>query len=352
MQSPFDLFGPLLDAVQSQGIFGDGKAFVDARPKRPVDAIMLDFAGLDSSNEGDLLAFVHANFVLPVVEAQPWPAHASSSLSEHIRATWSLLARTAKQSTGGCSSLSVGHPHVAPGGRFRELYYWDSFFTMLGLLRDGEIELATGMVDTMTDLIERFDHIPNGTRTYYLGRSQPPLYHMMVNLLEGSRPHTSGRRLAAMKSEHAWWMRGSADLAPGTADFRVAKLKDGSVLNRYWDPHSRPRDESWREDVATAALGKRPREEVFRDLRAGAESGWDFSSRWFDGSDLSTIRTTTILPADLNAFLYSLEMAIAATGDQDSEHFLELAGRRLVAMHSNLWSIEHGCFSDFDLTSE
>ena len=166
MQSPFDLFGPLLDAVQSQGIFGDGKAFVDARPKRPVDAIMLDFAGLDSSNEGDLLAFVHANFVLPVVEAQPWPAHASSSLSEHIRATWSLLARTAKQSTGGCSSLSVGHPHVAPGGRCRELYYWDSFFTMLGLLRDGEIELATGMVDTMTDLIERFDHIPNGTRTY------------------------------------------------------------------------------------------------------------------------------------------------------------------------------------------
>ena len=351
MQSPYDLYGPLLAAVQTRGIFDDGKTFVDARPKRPVAAILHDFAALEPLDEAGLLAFVHANFSLPMVEADPWVGGQSTDLESHIRATWKHLARGPKVHVSGCSGISINHPHIVPGGRFRELYYWDSFFSMLGLIHDDEITLASGMVDAMTDLIERYGHVPNGTRSYYIGRSQPPFYHMMVSLVAGREPHQSERRLKAMKAEHAWWMSGERNTAPGECCKRAVRLADGSLLNRYWDPRSTPRDESWGEDIDTAALSDRPQEEVFRDLRAGAESGWDFSSRWQDGTDLSSIRTTSIIPIDLNAFLYSLEVAIANGGDHDASLFRERAKKRLLAMHTHCWSPQDGCFVDTDLST-
>jgi alpha,alpha-trehalase len=128
-------------------------------------------------------------------------------------------------------------------------------------------------------------------------------------------------------------------------------LADGSIFNRYWDPRGTPRDESWREDVETALDSYRPASEVYRDLRAGAESGWDFSSRWLDGAALATIRTTTIAPVDLNAFLYGLELAIAASDDADSARFAYRAEARRNAMHAHMWDDTLGFFHDFDLVT-
>ena len=348
--TPAELFGPLLARVQERGILADGKTFVDAVPTRPVADIMADFARLPH-DDAALLQFVLANFALPPTTDVARPDRAALSLRAYIRSMWPILARAPETRTAGSSALAVGHRHVVPGGRFREIYYWDSFFTMLGLLRDGETALATGAVDAMTDLLEEYGHVPNGTRTYYLGRSQPPLYHMMVALLDDRRPDVAARRLAAMKREHAWWMDGVDTLAPGTQVKHVAMLADGSVLNRYWDPRATPRDESWREDLETASRSDRPRETVYRDLRAGAESGWDFSSRWLDGTALSTIRTTSIAPVDLNAFLYGLEMAIAAGADHDAPLFAGLAVRRRAAVQRHLWDARSGCFMDYDLAA-
>lgn len=346
--TPAELFGPLFSAVQERGILGDGKAFVDAVPRRPVVDIMADFDRF-TGDDAELLGFVTANFDLPP-QADAIPATSVSvPLRAHIRALWPALARGPRKRNS--SALAVHHRHVVPGGRFREIYYWDSFFTMLGLVRDGQIELAQGIVDAMTDLIEEHGHVPNGARTYFLGRSQPPLYHMMVALLGDQSVGVAERRLAAMKREHRWWMDGAAALEPGQQAKRVAMLADGSVLNRYWDPRRTPRDESWREDVETARLSSRTAAEVYRDLRAGAESGWDFSSRWLDGSCLSTIRTTTIAPVDLNAFLYGLEMAIAAAGDADAERFAAHAHARRAAMHCHMWNAELGLFCDYDLAA-
>lgn len=343
--SPADLFGPLLAKVQERAILPDSKTFVDALPKRPVAEIMRDFARLPAGDEA-LRAFIAANFDLPAAAEGTRPA--VLPLREHIRALWKDLARAPKQAASG-SALAVQHRHVVPGGRFREIYYWDSFFTMLGLVRDGEHELANGIVEAMTDLIEAHGHVPNGTRTYYLGRSQPPLFHMMVELLDDERPDVAARRLSAMKREHGWWMEGAAGLAPGEQNARAARLADGALLNRYWDPRSTPRDESWREDVATAAESGRPVEDVYRDLRAGAESGWDFSSRWLNGDTLSSIRTTAIAPADLNAFLFGLETAIAARGGAEATHYAQLADARRDAMHRHLWNAEDGYFADYDI---
>jgi alpha,alpha-trehalase len=345
--SPADLYGPLLAKVHERAILPDGKTFVDALPRRPIAAIMKDFARLPAGDDA-LRAFVAANFDLP--ETADTTRRATLPLREHIRALWKDLARGPKQSGGG-SALPVRHCHVVPGGRFREIYYWDSFFTMLGLVRDGETELANGIVDAMTDLIETHGHMPNGTRTYYLGRSQPPLYHMMVGLLGDARPEIAARRLGAMKREHRWWMEGADALAPACQSGHVARLSDGSLLCRYWDPRCTPRDESWREDVETAAMSDRPAADVYRDLRAGAESGWDFSSRWLDGEDLWSIRTTAIAPVDLNAFLFGLETAIAQSDDPDAGEYARRADERRDAMTRHLWNADSGHFADYDLAA-
>ncbi|MCP3731124.1 alpha,alpha-trehalase TreF [Sphingomonas sp. MG17] len=347
-ETPAELYGPLLARVQERGILADGKTFVDAVPLRPIADIMADFAALHGG-DSELLRFVVSNFKLPPSIELAAPNMPAQPLRAHIRAMWAILARDPETGAVNSSALPVGHRHVVPGGRFREIYYWDSFFTMLGLVRDGEIALATGIVDAMTDLIEDHGHIPNGTRTYYLGRSQPPLFHMMVALLDDPDPQVAARRLVAMKREHAWWMDGAGDLTPGARVNHVAMLPDGSVLNRYWDPRGTPRDESWREDVETAVGSGRPPEQVYQDLRAGAESGWDFSSRWLDDEFLSSIRTTAIAPVDLNAFLYGLETAIAASGDADAARYAEHARLRRDAMHKHLWNEREGYFADYDL---
>src|SRR5690348_15273216 len=99
-------------------------------------------------------------------------------------------------------------------------------------------------------------------------------------------------------------MQGEDEILPGRAARHVVRLLGGTVLNRYWDQRHAPRDESYLEDVQTASHSSRPAPEVWRNLRAAAESGWDFSSRWLaDGETLATIRTLAILPVDLNCLL-------------------------------------------------
>jgi alpha,alpha-trehalase len=349
--TPQELYGPLFAAVQERDILADGKTFVDAVPKRPIGEIMADFANL-ARDDWALASFVGENFDLPPAAYDPTVSlnDAEMSLRARIKAMWPQLARGPADASPDSSALPVRHRHLVPGGRFREIYYWDSFFSMLGLMRDGEIELATGMVDAMTDLIEDHGHVPNGARTYFLGRSQPPLYHMMVSLLGDSDIAAGARRLDAMKREHAWWMDGATDIGPGESHKHVARLTDGSLVNRYWDPRETPRDESWREDTATARGSGRRAGQVYRDLRAGAESGWDFSSRWLDGPDLSSIRTTAIAPIDLNAFLYGLEMAIARRSQgSTAARYNGFAADRQEALRSHFWNRTGGFFADYDL---
>ncbi len=355
-RSPADLFGPLFAAVQTRRLFADGKTFADAAPRRAPVAIMTDFRARTFDDEA-LHTFVLANFDLPqpAVVAAIAPGQ---PLATHIAALWPVLTRAPAAPPPGGSLIGLPRPYVVPGGRFREIYYWDSYFTMLGLVRDGRTDLVEGMIDDFTSLIERFGHVPNGTRTYYLSRSQPPFYFAMVGLSADRTPDTRLRRLRAMRAEHDFWMEGQAGLRPGNAWRRVVMLADGSVLNRYWDDRDTPRDESYREDTETARSASRPAALVHRDLRAGAESGWDFSSRWLgDGRTLATVRTTAIVPVDLNSLLYGMERAIAEgcrrAGDRACANaYLSLAGRRRAAMASHLWDAAAGHFADYDRARE
>jgi len=115
-----------------------------------------------------------------------------------------------------------------------------------------------------------------------------------------------------MEKEYKFWMEGAEKLKPGEAYRRVLKMKDGTILNRYWDEAATPRPEGFKEDVAVAERSGRNKEEMYRNLRAGAESGIDFSSRWFDDKkDIITIGVIDFIPPDLNALMVHLEQMIA-----------------------------------------
>ena len=362
--SPAELYGTLFEQIQLRRLFADGKVFVDAVPKRPANDIVRDYlagaaAGKFAKDEA-LLTFVLANFKLPEesrasslpqalattpVGASLLAKNSASALQAHITSLWPVLTREPDTIGEAGSLLDLPGPYVVPGGRFREVYYWDSYFTLLGLQADGQTKLVDSMVDNFVSLVERFGHVPNGNRSYYLSRSQPPVLYLMVELAGAQNRDTQRRRLQALRTEHAFWMSGE----------RVVTMPDGTPLNRYWDTRNTPREESFREDTWLAKTAQRPAPALWRDLRASAESGWDFSSRWFaDGKTLASIDTTNVVPVDLNALLYGLERSIAgqcrvARNHACTARFETLAERRRSAVERFLWDPVTGHYTDWDI---
>jgi alpha,alpha-trehalase len=354
---PQTLFKDLFIAVQSAQIYADGKAFPDAIPQAAPDEILRQYHAEAPDSPLALEHFVAAHFTLPApVDAAPSPP-GGISIAAHIDGLWDTLTRSSAAAPPYSSLLALPRPYVVPGGRFRELYYWDSYFTMLGLAASGRGDLVSSMVDDFAYLIDVFGHVPNGTRTYYLSRSQPPFFFEMAALMSPGDPAAAfSKYLAQMRREHAYWMDGERGLIAGTSRRRVVALPDGSVLNRFWDDRDSPRDEAYREDTDLARSSRRPAAQLFRDIRAAAESGWDFGSRWFaDGRTQATMDTTEIVPVDLNSLMFGLENAIRAgcerVGDEACTlEFERRAAVRRGAIDRYLWDPAKGVYLDYRWT--
>ena len=357
-RTPSQVYGQLFEDVQMQHVFPDGKTFVDAVPRDAPAIVMQRYQVERGTPNFDLAAFVQRNFSVQRPKESAYRSAPGENVCTHIDNLWHVLERKPDDAerVEYSSLLPLPRPYVVPGGRFGEVYYWDSYFTMLGLDESGQHHLALSMVDNFASLIDRYGHIPNGNRTYYLSRSQPPFFASMVDLVaaESRDPATVYVAfLPALSKEYAYWMEGGDTLAPGEAYRHVVRLKDGTLLNRYWDDRDSPREESYREDVATARASNRPAAEVYRDLRAGAETGWDYSSRWLaDNKTLATIRTTALLPVDLNSLLFHLETTLAKTYalSHNSEKAAELsarAARRKAGVLRYLWDSRNGVYTDY-----
>jgi alpha,alpha-trehalase len=351
--TPADRYQELFVDVQMSRVFADSKTFVDCAPLGEPERILDLYRAQRHESGFDLRAFVHAHFEVPQVHASHYVSVPGQPLREHIDSLWDVLSRHPNLHPARSSLLPLPHCYVVPGGRFSELYYWDSYFTMLGLAESGRHDLLHCMASNFAYLIDTYGHIPNGNRTYYLSRSQPPVFALMVELFESHGVCGAIEWLPQLCKEYDFWMEGADALRPGDAHRHGVRLDDGSLLNRYWDDRDTPREESHLEDVTTARRTSRPSTEVYRDLRAGAASGWDFSSRWCDGGKLETIRTTAILPVDLNAFLYKLERQIAELSHADgqrkqAEAFAARAQRRSAAINRWLWNEAAGSFLDYD----
>ncbi|WP_334186350.1 alpha,alpha-trehalase TreF [Noviherbaspirillum sp.] len=355
--TPSERYEELFVAVQTQRIFADSKSFADCVPRNQSPVRILDIYRSDQAVSGfDLATFVHTHFYIPEISPSDYVSDPDRSLRAHIDQLWPVLTRKPRKHPAHSSLLPLPNAYVVPGGRFTELYYWDSYFTMLGLAASGRKSLLRDMARNFAYLIDAYGHVPNGNRTYYLSRSQPPVFALMVDLFESVGVSPALHFLPQLRREHGYWMDQGDALRPGEAHRHVVRMKSGELLNRYWDDRDSPRDEAFVEDIMTARDGCRPVHDVYRDLRAAAASGWDFSSRWLDAEGgLSTIRTTAILPIDLNCFLYHLETKIAElcgmTGDYSSrDNFLKKALDRKAAINRFMWNEKESAFFDYDWT--
>ena len=364
LTSPEELFGSLFNDIQNSHIFSDSKTFADCIPLEDPLFIIEKYYHHKNEPDFDLAGFVREHFRIPAEIKVDFISDATLSTEEHIRKLWPYLTRQPENQERGGSLIPLPNPYVVPGGRFREIYYWDSYFTMLGLKECGRVDLIENMINNFAYLINTFGHVPTGNRTYYLSRSQPPFFSLMIRLyseMEGKK--VLKKYLPQMQREYDYWMdEGNAEREDFTAHRRVVRLPNDVLLNRYWDDKCSPRPEAFREDVelAAEAVESYPvsAECVYRHLRAAAESGWDFSSRWFENeNDFSSIQTTDIIPVDLNCLMHHLEKTLAEAYLLNDEYecfqlYENKAKKRCEAVETYFWDSNRNYYMDYNFVKK
>ena len=358
-KSPDEALGELFEQVQAHRVYDDGKTFVDLIPKARAIQIKKEYALAKQDPHFDLRDFVSRHFYeFQHDTISAFQVDETRTPHQHITALWPVLERKNRRDRG--SLLSLPYSYIVPGGRFSEQFYWDSYFIMLGLAADERWDLIEGMMKNYAYMIRKFGFIPTANRTYFLSRSQPPFFSHMVRLLarHKGRRRTYLEYLPYMLAEYRFWMKGRRSVSEhiDTRGFaRVVQMPNGVLLNRYFDNKTTPRPESQREDIETAEqAGLHDAQRLYLDLRAGAESGWDFSSRWFrDSREISSIHTTDIVPVDLNCLLYQLETTIAETyrlmyQPLLAKRFQALADRRAATIQNYLWNEAEQFYMDYD----
>lgn len=341
--------------VELSGIFPDSKTFADCTPLSPPDSVLKWYREQKSRPAFDLKTFVSQHFDIPKSNPEINRNNWNKNIIGHLNNMWNALERKPDSVKAYSTLLPLSYPYIVPGGRFREIYYWDSYFTMAGLVVSGRLTMVRDMLNNFNDLIKRYGFIPNGNRSYYLSRSQPPFFAEMVKLYMHAKGDTAGLRyLPSLREEYDFWM----SCGNKTTSQHVVKIHD-LVLNRYWDKLAEPRTESYREDVRLAQkVPKENRKQLYHNLRSACESGWDFSSRWLANPDsLTSIHTTDILPVDLNCLLYNLESTLSelyALNDQLQEcaEFKKKAARRKKAINAFFWNEKKGFYFDYDLRND
>jgi len=352
---PWEALGPLYHDVELAGVYPDSKTFADCTPVKNPYEIAAEYDQLKNEKGFDLKAFVTSNFKEPKAPAKK-PKGEIEFFSDHLNNLWDDLTRSAADTSETSSLIPMPGKYVVPGGRFREVYYWDSYFTMIGLGVSGREDLVELMIDNFAYLIDSVGFIPNGNRTYYLGRSQPPFFAAMVNLFSKlTTPEKGLKYLPSLQKEYNFWMDGADQVSlSNSAINHVVMLDSGVILNRYYDKMDFPRPESYKEDYEMAeGLSEEKKVKLYKDLRAGAESGWDYSTRWFeDKNDFGSIRTTEILPVDLNCLMYNMEVMLAnlyqLSGDEENASLYEKKARtRFDLIRQIFWNEELQAFTDY-----
>ena len=343
----------LFKAVQLNAVFPDSKTFADCLPKRSLSEIQKEYEATRNSDGFDLKAFVLEHFDVPGSPASGFKSDTTRGIEEHINQLWPVLTRQPDDFNSNSALLPLPNSYIVPGGRFVEIYYWDSYFTILGLRASGRMDMVRSMVDNFAYLIDSLGFVPNGNKNYYLSRSQPPFFSLMLNVLAEEDPSALVKYLPAMQKEYEFWMNGETELEePGDAVEHVVMLGNGGIVNRYWDSDPRPRPESYKEDVHVQATSKRDAEDLYRNLRSACESGWDFSTRWFEeGKGIESIRTTELIPVDLNCLLYHHEQMLAkaygVTDQNKADFYSDRADKRRRAILTFMWAPEQNYFFDY-----
>ncbi|XP_041625928.1 trehalase-like isoform X3 [Vulpes lagopus] len=369
--------GELLHQVQMAKLYQDDKQFVDMPLNSAPDQVLQHFRELAATHNQSippeqLRAFIQEHFQAGEQELQPWtpedwkdsPQFLQKISDPKLRAwggqlheLWKRLGKKVKPEVLShpeqFSLIYAAHPFIVPGGRFTEFYYWDSYWVMEGLLLSEMPRTVKGMLQNFLELVRIYGHVPNGARVYYLQRSQPPLLTLMMDRYVSHTNDTAFLRdnIGTLALELDFWTQN-----------RTVSVSSGGksyVLNHYAVPYGGPRPESYSKDAELAnTLPEGDRETLWAELKAGAESGWDFSSRWLVGGPnpklLSSTRTSKFVPVDLNAFLCQAEELMSnfysSLGNSvQATKYRNLWQQRLTAMKAILWDEEKGAWFDYDL---
>nr|QPK67214.1 Trehalase 2 [Rondotia menciana] len=373
--------GPLLNTVQMAGLYNDSKTFVDMKLKLSPNITLEHFHEMMARTESnptkaEIQEFVNQNFDPEGSEFEDWTPpdwknnpgfldkikdplfHQWASDLNHL---WLKLGRKmkpeVKKNPDLYSIIHVDNPVIVPGGRFREFYYWDSYWIIKGLLLSEMRSTAKGMVTNFLSIVDRYGFIPNGGRVYYLKRSQPPLLIPMVQLLMEDKDELGylKQNIDILDREFDYWMtQHTIDV-----DHEGKTLK----LAMYMDNSQGPRPESYKEDVDCAKHfdTNEKKEEMYAELKAAAESGWDFSSRWFilngtNKGNLTNLRVRSIVPVDLNAILcwnaeLMMEYHTRLNNVEKAAYYRQIHANFIQAIEELLWHEDVGVWLDYSLES-
>jgi len=377
--------GTLLHTVQMARIYPDSKTFVDMPVKESEETVLENFRQLmnssdESPSKEQMETFLNNNFLPPGSEFEDWePSDWNKhvdlfdnikderyrELAEFIHERWQDLGRKIKsdvKSDTKTSLIYMPNPFIVPGGRFREVYYWDSYWTILGLLASEMKSTVRGMLENFSGLIDEFGHIPNGNRIYYIRRSQPPFYTSMVQAYYQATGDEDFLRdnLDSMRKEFNFWMTNR------TVDVVDAKTGKTHQMARYNVQVDMPRPEGYVEDFELAkdnTASEAEKQEMYMNLKTGAESGLDYSTKWFVGPsgevtlDLKDIRARHIVPVELNSYLCKnarvLKEMHTKVGDEENARVFAGHERALrEGIDQMLWNEEDGTYYDYDLENK
>lgn len=310
------------------------------------------------------------------VRVQKLPMKIEEANLQTLEGTHGLLPLALQK---GPSGKLEGVPFVVPGGRFNEMYGWDSYFESLGLLVDGRLDLAKAMVDNFVYEIEHYGKILNANRTYYLNRSQPPFLTSMIGAVYSRMDRTPANRKwlahaleAAIREYQNVWMN-PAHLTP-TGLSRYAGSGRGippEVEAGHFDyilgPAAKRHGLSVEQLKARYNSGelKDPElDEFFAQDLAVRESGHDTTYRWrVNGRD----RAADFVTVDLNSLLYKYELDIARIikaefgdsfkvagieGASTSQDWLGRARTRKNLMRKYLWNPARQMFFDYNFVNQ
>ncbi|KAI0298093.1 glycoside hydrolase [Multifurca ochricompacta] len=393
---PSEIFcpGALLQTVNVAELWSDQKTFVDKPTNSNQQSVLAAFAAINATNatEGAVLSFVDNNFrgegleleaqALPSFNANPpFLNNVTDPLlrgfAQIVHSYWTQLIRGTNSSTlcdgKSCEStlIPLNHTFVVPGGRFREQYYWDSFWIIEGLIQSQLFDVAKETLQNFMDEIELFGFIPNGGRIYYLNRSQPPLFIWMLATYVTATNDTTilDRALPLAERELAWWSENRSITVTSPYTNKTY------TLSRYAVTNSAPRPESYLTDYKTVndpslkiPLNESQQAELYSELATGAETGWDYSTRFISlpvagGSNntapaLRSLNVKNHIPVDLNSILYKSNLILAnfynsgshVNSTAASTH-TETAANIRAGIIDLLWDSSKLAFYDFNLTS-
>lgn len=376
-------YGDLLKTVQLAGIFNDSKHFVDMplqqSPNETLTAFheLMNETGSKPSKE-QVREFVENNFNEPGSEFTPWTPDDWISDPEFLNDVidpelekwghdlndmWKKLGRKISQDVAEdpekYSQIYVSHPVIVPGGRFREFYYWDSYWTIDGLLLSGMNKTVKGMLQNFLQMVDTYGMVPNGGRNYYTRRSQPPYLIPMFQLY---MEHTNDidflrENIGLLEKEFQFW---ETQRSVNVTD----KRGKTHTVAQYRVEVGEPRPESFREDYELAHNEslEDAKKQLYVELKSGAESGWDYSTRWIVNNDtnkgtMRDLKVTTIAPVDLNSLLCMnariLSEFYRKAGNYTKEKSYEdLAKRKNATMAELFWDSTDGTWYDFNVKEQ